>query len=147
MPKNRSWLRIHTNGVRWRGLAKGSALLLTIGCDERGRLTFPTPSDGVGPVTTITQPHVPDTTVAAGPAVFVNGRTTDPDGVDTVYFLVTGGNHNFQPFTPNPATDTLTFGVPIITAGQSGATYTIHVYGVDALGTQGDTSTRVIHIQ
>jgi hypothetical protein len=122
-------------------------MLLGIGCNERDRLTFPTPSDGVGPVTTIVQPSVPDTTIASGPAFFVNGRTIDPDGVDTVYFLVTGGNHNFQPFTPNPPTDTLTFGVPIITAGQAGATYTIQVHGVDALGNQGDTSTRVVHIQ
>jgi hypothetical protein len=122
-------------------------MLLTIGCNERDRLTFAPPDDGVGPVTTIAQPDATDTTVPAGPAFFVNGRTIDPDGVDTVYFLVTGGNHNFQPFTPNPPTDTLTFGVPIITSGQSGATYTIRVHGVDALGNQGDTSTRVVRIQ
>lgn len=122
-------------------------LALGNGCEERDRLTFPTPSDGVGPVTTIDQPIAADTTVEAGPAFFVNGRSTDPDGVDTVYFLVTGGNHNFQPFTPNPPTDTVSFGVPIITSGQSGDTYTINIHGVDALGNPGDTSTRVIHIQ
>ena len=31
-------------------------LLLAGGCDDRERLTFPTPIDGVGPVTTIEQP-------------------------------------------------------------------------------------------
>jgi hypothetical protein len=122
-------------------------VLIGTGCDERDRLTFPSPDDGVGPVTRISQPDAADTTIASGAAFFVNGRTIDPDGVDTVYFLVTGGNHNFQPFTPNPPTDTLTFGVPIITAGQAGVTYTVRVYGVDALGNQGDTSTRVLHIQ
>ena len=147
MPKMRSSRRIRAYGVCGRTAAAWSVMLLAIGCNERDRLTFPLPSDGVGPVTTISQPNGADTTIVSGPAFFVTGRTIDPDGVDTVYFLVLGGNHNFQPFTPNPPTDTLTFGVPIITAGQSGATYTIHVHGVDVLGNQGDTSTRVIHIQ
>jgi len=128
-------------------LVAAAAVVSGVGCEERDRLTFQPPDDGVGPVTTITQQNTNDTTVSAGAAFFVTGRTIDPDGVDTVYFLVVGGNHNFQPFTPNPPTDTLTFGVPILTSGQSGATYTIHVHGVDALGNQGDTSTRVVHIQ
>lgn len=132
--------------IPW-ALVAAVAVVLGTGCSERDRLTFPTPGDGVGPVTTIDQPNATDTTVPAGAAFFVNGRTIDPDGVDTVYFLVIGGNHNFQPFTPNPRADTVTFGVPIITFGQSGATYTIHVHGVDLLGNKGDTSTRVLHIQ
>src|SRR4051794_34253117 len=104
---------------RLRGSAKGVVSLvlgaLAIGCEERDRLTFPSPGDGVGPVTIIDRPNRGDTTVQAGPDYFVNGRTIDPDGVDTVYFLVTGGNQNFQPFVLRPPRDTFTFGLPITT--------------------------------
>lgn len=147
MPKKRSCLRIRTDGVRWRGLAAGSALLLTIGCDERERLTFPTPSDRVGPVTTIDQPNGADTTVFPGSDLHINGRTVDPDGVDSVYFFVIGGNQNFHPFHPNPVTTSVTFALPVTTFGHSGETFLIQVYGVDALGNQGGVSTRQINIR
>src|SRR5215213_5133365 len=75
----------------WTGaLAVLSAIVLGSGCDERERLTFPTPSDGVGPITFIDQPNGADTTVFAGGLFSVQGSTQDPDGVDTVYFFVTG---------------------------------------------------------
>jgi hypothetical protein len=132
-------------GVRM--LAVGVAVPLAAGCDERERLIFQTPSDGVGPVTTIDQPNGADTTVFAGADFFINGRTIDPDGVDTVYFFVIGGNQGFQPFHPNPVKDTVTFGIPITTFGHSGQTFTIQIHGVDALGNAGGTSTRQIHIR
>src|SRR5688572_1994169 len=100
-----------TSGIRV--LATSAAVALATGCDERERLTFPSPSDGVGPVTTIDQPNSADTTVFPGPQLFINGRTVDPDGVDTVYFFVIGGNQGFPPFHPNPVKDTVTFGFNI----------------------------------
>jgi hypothetical protein len=116
-------------------------------CEERDRLTFPNPTDGVGPVTMIDQPLGVDTTVPAGPEFFVNGRTIDPDGVDTVYFLVTGGNQNFQPFRPSPPTDTVRFGLPITTFGHSGDTILVQIHGVDSEGNRGATSTREIVVE
>lgn len=124
-----------------------SAMVLGTGCDERERLTFPTPSDGIGPVTSIDQPSQADTTISPGPSFFVNGTTSDPDGVDTVYFLVSGGNQNFSPFIPNPPQTTVRFGIPLTTAGHSGGMFQVDVYGVDVLGNRGGTSTRQIHIQ
>ena len=121
--------------------------VLGSGCEERDRLTFPTPSDGVGPVTMIDQPNGPDTTVSAGPEFFVNGRTIDPDGVDTVYFLVTGGNQGFQPFVPRPPSDTVRFGVPITTTGHAGDTILVQIHGVDSQGNQGGTSIREIVVE
>jgi hypothetical protein len=117
------------------------------GCDERDRLTFPTPSDGVGPVTMIDQPNGADTTVPAGPEFFVNGRTIDPDGVDTVYFFVTGGNQNFQPFVPRPPSDTVRFGLPLTTTGHSGDTMLVQIHGVDSEGNRGGTSIREIVVE
>jgi hypothetical protein len=121
--------------------------VLVIGCQERDRLTFPEPSDGVGPVTTIDKPNGADTTVDAGPQFIVQGRTIDLDGVDTVYFLVIGGNQGFQPFLPHPVTDTVHFGVPLSTAGLSGQTMIIQIHGVDSQGNQGAPSTRQIIVR
>lgn len=147
MPTLRSSLRILGYGVLWRALAACSVMLLAIGCNERDRLTFPSPSDSVGPVTTIDQPSGADTTIFPGADFFVNGRTTDPDGVDTVYFFVIGGNQNFHPFHPNPASTTVSFGLPLTTFGHAGETFLVQIYGVDALGNQGGTSTRQINIR
>ena len=133
--------------IRMRASAAGVALLLMTGCDERERLTFPTPSDGVGPVTTIDRPNGADTTIFPGADFLVNGRTIDPDGVDTVYFFVISGNQNFHPFHPTPATTTVSFSVPLTTFGHAGETFSVQIYGVDALGNRGGTSTRLIHIR
>lgn len=124
-----------------------SVIALGTGCDERDRLTFPTPSDGVGPITTIDQPNGADTTVFPGSDFFVNGTTVDPDGVDSVYFFVIGGNQNFQPFSPDPPQTTVRFGIPLTTFGHSGETFHIQVYGVDVLGNQGTVSSRQIHVR
>ena len=101
----------------------------------------------MGPVTTIDQPNGADTTVFPGSDFFVNGRTIDPDGVDTVYFFVIGGNQNFQSPHPLSPTDTVRFGLPITTFGHSGETFEVQVYGVDAQGNRGTTSTRQINIR
>jgi hypothetical protein len=117
------------------------------GCAERDRLTFSEPSDGIGPLTFIDQPNGPDTTVPAGPQLFISGRTIDPDGVDTVYFLVSGANQSFPPFRPSPPTDTVHFGLQIVTSGQSGDTILVGVLGVDAQGNRGNIPSRRIFVQ
>jgi hypothetical protein len=131
---------------RWALIAPGVMALAT-GCDERDRLTFPSPGDGIGPVTMIDRPNGSDTTVSAGPDFVVNGRTIDPDGVDTVYFLVTGGNQSFQPFQPTPPTDTVRFGLPLTTFGHAGDTIRVQIHGVDTHGNQGGVSSRQIVVQ
>ena len=122
-------------------------VVLAAACQERDRLTFPDPGDGIGPVTTIDRPNGSDTTVDAGADFLVNGRTVDPDGVDTVYFLVIGGNQNFNPFRPSPTADTVSWGLPLSTTGRSGSTITVRVYGVDLQGNQGVPSTRQVIVR
>jgi hypothetical protein len=116
-------------------------------CSERDRLTFPNQSDGIGPVTLIDQPGGSDTTVDAGPTFFVNGRSIDSDGIDTVYFLVAGGNQGFPPLRPNPLVDTVRFGVPLSTNGRSGQAIQLQVYAVDGQGNQGAPASRQIIIR
>jgi hypothetical protein len=122
-------------------------VVLAIGCNERDRLTFPSAGDGLGPVTLIDQPSGIDTTVDAGTEFFVNGRTIDPDGVQTVNFLVTGGSQGFPPIQPSQPRDTVRFGLPLRTAGYSGLTLEVQVYGVDAHGDQGLAALRRIAVR
>ena len=145
---NKAEPRLIAASVRRRmaGLAAVLVVFLSA-CEERDRLTFPEPSDGIGPVTTIDSPNGADTIVDAGPQFVVQGRTIDLDGVDTVYFLVIGGNQGFQPFRPSPPTDTVRFGVPISTTGRSGDTMIIQIHGVDSQGNQGAPSTRQIIVR
>ena len=147
MPKKAEPGRIFTPRGRRRARLAAVLVVLAAGCQERDRLTFPDPGDGIGPVTMIDQPNGSDTTVDAGPNFFVNGRTVDPDGVDTVYFLVIGGNQNFPPFRPSPPTDTVRFGLPVSTTGRSGSTMTVQIHGVDIQGNQGAPSTRQIIVR
>jgi hypothetical protein len=147
MPKIRSSRRMAGFRRGLRTFIAASVVALGTGCDERERLTFPSPSDGVGPITTIDRPNGADTTVLPGSDYFVNGTTVDPDGVDTVYFSVIGGNQNFHPLSPNPPQTTVRFGIPLTTFGHSGETFQVSIYGVDLLGNRGGTSTRQIHIR
>jgi hypothetical protein len=116
-------------------------------CGERDRLTFPNQSDGIGPVTLIDRPAQADTTIDAGPTFLVNGRTIDPDGVDTVYFLVAGGSQGFPPIRPDPPADTVRFGVPLSTSGRSGQAIELRIYAVDRQGNQGAPASRQIIIR
>jgi hypothetical protein len=77
--------------------------------------------------------------------VFVNGRTLDQDGIDTVYVETEGGVTAFAPFVR--VGTVFRFGLPITTAGQSGATITVRVFGTDRLGHRGDTAIRQITVQ
>lgn len=128
--------------VRWAALASAA------GCGERDRLTFPSenPGDGSGPVTEITQPEVPDTSVSEGDLIMVEGRTYDPDGVDTVYIEL-GGAHQAFPPIQGQGEDTVSFGLQLSTIGNSGATVVLRVFGVDLLGDQGTPASRQIRIQ
>jgi hypothetical protein len=146
MPKQLKPGRSTALGSRLGILVIPALMSLAAGCEERDRLTFPTPSDGVGPVTTIEQPAGIDTMVPAGPDVLVSGRTVDSDGVSTVYFLVIGGNQP-GPYRPSPAADTVWFGLPVSTFGRSGQTITVDIYGVDSQGNEGAHSTREIIIE
>ncbi|MGH7702441.1 MAG: hypothetical protein ACREMO_05075 [Gemmatimonadales bacterium] len=118
--------------------------VLAGGCGERDRLTFQSPGDSVGPVSTIDRPGQ-DTTVTAGPGFLVTGTTVDSDGVDTVYFQTIGGVSNFPPFAAS--TDTVRFGLPVTTNGQSGQTITVTVFGVDRLGNRGNSVSRQLVVQ
>ena len=147
MPKKAEPGRILAPRGRRRPWLAAVLAVLAAACQERDRLTFPDPGDGIGPVTMIDQPHMNDTTVDAGADFLVEGRTVDLDGVDTVYFLVTGGNQNFHPFRPSPPTDTVRWGLPLSTSGRSGSTITVQVYGVDLPGSQGAPSTRQVTVR
>ena len=117
------------------------------GCSTRDRLTFPGTGPGPvgdGPVTVIDDPGQ-DTTVLAGPAQFVSGTSTDPDGIDTLYFETVGGLTSFQPAIH--AGTFFRFGLPLTTTGLSGQTITVRVFGTDALGNRGDTAMRQVTVQ
>jgi|SRR3712207_2483324 len=120
---------------------------LTAGCDERERLTFPTdePSEDVGPVTTILTPSV-DSFLTEGDAFVLDGRSVDPDGIDTVYFEVFGTGQSFLPF-PGGGDDTVSSGLPIPTINLSGTTVIVRVRAVDLFGNQGLAAVRQLTIE
>jgi hypothetical protein len=126
------------------GWTIGLGALLILGCNERDRLTFPS-FDGQGPQSTILDPSQ-DTTVTAGPFAQVVGRVTDSDGIDTVYFEVTGGGASFQPLVAG-GDDTVSFSLPLATAGFVGVTMTVRIFGTDIGGMRGDTAFRQITVQ
>lgn len=128
--------------VSWGALGLAAGLLM--GCNERDRITFPV-NDGLGPQSTIFDPSQ-DTTVVAGPFAQVSGRVTDADGIDTVYFEVTGGGASFSPFVAG-GQDTVTFSLPLATAGFGGITMTVMVFGTDIGGVRGDTAVRSVTVQ
>jgi hypothetical protein len=128
--------------ICWVGIA-----FLLAGCDERERLTFPSsePGDDVGPVTTVDHPAA-DTVITEGDLLVLSGRTVDPSGVDTVYFLLQGSNQGFLPFAAG-GEDTVTFGLPISTIGLSNVTVTVEIFGVDIEGHRGGPVSRRLSIE
>jgi hypothetical protein len=125
----------------WRALVLGGA------CSERDRLTFPSevPSDLKGPVTVITTP-ADDTVLTAGDRFVLAGQSTDVDGVDTVYFDVTGDGVTHPPLYGVGA-NTVDFGLPIPTTGKVGTTIVVRVHAVDIAGNQGDAVQRRLSVQ
>lgn len=123
------------------------ALALTGACGERDRLTFPSevPSDHVGPSTVITRPGS-DTVLTEGDAFVLAGQSIDDDGVDTVYFDVTGAGLSFPPLASHGA-NTVDFGLQIPTIGNSGGTIEVRVHAVDVAGNQGDAVQRRLSVE
>jgi hypothetical protein len=142
------FLQVFTRRARTVGYL--AALLLagsSAACSTRDRFSFPGTGPGPvgdGPATVIDDPGQ-DTTVSAGPTQFVSGTSTDPDGIDTLYFETVGGITSFQPAIH--AGTSFRFGLPLTTNGQSGQTITVRVFGTDALGHRGDTATRQVTVQ
>lgn len=129
--------------------AQGAAVLLALvlaGCNGRDRLTFPDPGDGIGPVVTVTEP-AQDTTIVAGPGIFVAGNVVDKDGVDTLNVEVVNGNQQFLPLTFT-GKDSVRFDLPISTGGkQKGDTIQVVLRAVDGVGNVGAPVGRVIYFK
>jgi hypothetical protein len=124
------------------------ALAVLMGCGQRDRLTFPVENhgDGQGPVTEISHPAAPDTTVIEGDLLIIAGRAFDPDGIDTVYFEVGGAGQGFAPLAGGGA-DTVNFALQLSTLNHSGATVIVRAFSVDLLGDQGGPVSRQIRIE
>ena len=135
-------------GRVFRRTLAGLGAAVAIGCGTRERLTFPTenPGDSKGPTTDIIQPGSADTVVVEGDLVFVQGRCTDPDGVDTVYVSVQGLSQSFGPIL-GEGQDTVDFSVSLSTINHGGATAFVQIYGVDLLGDHGSIVSRQIHVE
>ena len=125
-----------------------AAVAAVIGCGTRDRLVFPSenPGDGVGPTTEVLQPASPDTVVVEGDLLILQGRSYDPDGVDTVYIAIGGLSQGFAPIL-GQGKDTVDFAVQLSTINHSGATVLVQVHGVDVFGDQGSIVNRQIHIE
>jgi hypothetical protein len=124
------------------------AAVVLAACGERERLTFPTgsPSDGVGPVTEVLSPAADDSIIREGDPFVLSGRASDVDGVDSVYFDIEGLPQGSPPLRAGGA-DTVYFGVPISTSGNSGAVVAVRIYAVDLLGQQGRPVSRQLRIE
>lgn len=129
------------------------AVALIGACAERDRLTFPDDTggdggggDGVGPVTAIDEPGAFDTVIVEGDRFVLTGHSVDPDGVDSVYFEVSGLNVSFAPLQGGGA-QTVSFGLPLSTIGFSGDTVLVRIHGVDMLGNVGQSVRRQLYIQ
>lgn len=118
------------------------------GCGQRDRLTFPVedPGDGSGPFTNITQPAVADTVAIEGDLLILTGYSVDPDGIDSVFFEVTGANQAFSPIKGNGA-DSVAFALQISTLGNSGASVLVRAFAKDGVGDVGPAAVRSITIE
>ena len=119
-------------------------LAMAAGCDTRERLTFPTENpDGepLGPITAIMRPLASDTVVTRGDVISVQGRTTDQDGVDTVYIEMDGVNFSLAPIAAH-GQDTVEFGFELRTDNFVGDTAVVWVFGVGLSGNKGDLDSR-----
>ena len=142
-------LRNRSQAPNWKRLLLVSAALVAgLGaCDERARLVFEPEGDSQGPDTTIDNPETGEVEVPAGPQFNVSGRSVDPDGVDTVYFELIGGNEQFTPFVPNEFRDTIRFSIPVSTIGKAGDDVEVLIFATDLTGARGDTAIRRLRIR
>jgi hypothetical protein len=120
-------------------------VLAIAACGQRDRLTFPTdPGTGgapLGPTTIIIEPIALDTLVTRGDVIQVRGLSTDPDGVDSVYFELDGVDFTLSPIAAQ-GLDTVDFAFPLSTNSFVGDTVVLRVFGVDVPGSQGDFVSR-----
>jgi hypothetical protein len=126
----------------------GVALLATLtgvlaGCGERDRLTFPTPPDGIGPVTVIEEPSV-DTVASNGDALTIVGRSEDVDGVDSVYFRLFGTAEQYEPL--NVDGNTVRWSLRVTAPQDRGETIVIRASAVDRAGNRGVSVERTIQV-
>ena len=130
-----------------RRLAWAVAAVL-VACSTRDRITFEAPNqgDGHGPLTAVLHPGVTDTTVVEGDLLILNGYSLDPDGVDTVYFDVSGSLQSFPPLS-GEGDDSVPFALQLSTLGNPGGTIIVRTSAVDVFGVMGTTVLRQIHIQ
>ena len=89
---------------------------------------------------------VTDTTVVEGDLLILNGYSLDPDGVDTVYFDVSGSLQSF-PSLSGEGDDSVPFALQISTLGNPGGTIIVRTFAVDVFGVMGTTALRQIHIE
>jgi hypothetical protein len=132
------------SGCLGRGGICWLLLAMAAGCDTRERLTFPTenPDGGSpGPTTAIVRPLASDTLVTRGDVIEVQGRTTDENGVDTVYIEMDGVNYALAPLA-GQGRDTVEFGFELNTDNFVGDTAVVWVFGVDPSGNKGDFDSR-----
>lgn len=145
-------LQFHSQSGYFSALARRylawAALGLLVACGERDRITFqgPNQGDGNGPFTDVTNPGVTDTTVTEGDLLILSGYSRDPDGVDTVYFDVSGTVQGFAPQLGN-GDDSVPFAIQFSTLGNSGGTIIVRTFGVDVFGQAGSAALRQIHIE
>ena len=146
-------LQFHSRSEYFSALARRSlgwvVTAVLVGCGERDRLTFPVeapPGNRVGPFTTITQPLAGDTLIFPGDPFVLSGFARDPDGVDAIYFEVTGAGFSYSPVDGNGA-DSVQFAIQIPTLGISGGTVLVSIFAVDKLGETGITAVRQIRIR
>lgn len=119
-----------------------------LACGTRDRLVFEQNVEpGAGPITFIDHPEVGEVRVPAGPQVLLAGRSIDPDGVDSVYFVAVGAPLTFSPFSPETPDDTVSFGIPIPTIGSGGDSILVLVFATDAVGNRGDTAVRRLIVE
>lgn len=122
--------------------------LAVAACGTRERVTFPTQDsgDGFGPITTILVPDRADTIVTEGDVFFVEGQTTDDDGVATVFIELGGLDQAFLPID-GQGRDTVRFALPLSTIGHLGDTAVVRVHGLDRVGDEGPPAVRQILIR
>jgi hypothetical protein len=121
----------------------GVALLLA--CPERGRITGPGGSNGIGPEVTITDP-AQDVTMTAGTSILVKGVAFDEEGVDSIYLGNVGGNGELVVQSAG-GVPRATFTIPVDLVGAVGDTVTITVYAANLEHVRGDLVTRRIRLR
>ncbi len=122
------------------------ALAGGVGCRTRERLITEAPPDGVGPRTLILAPSA-DTIVSGAGGVSVSGLSADADGVDTVYWALTGAGESFPPFSPLPVKDTVRWAIPLLIGSRLSDTIVVRAFATDVLGNRGDTAIRTIIVR